>query len=48
VHDNFFELGGDSLIAIRLLRQVKAVQGAEVELADFYRDPTVSGLARLA
>ncbi|MEV6139120.1 condensation domain-containing protein [Nocardia sp. NPDC051990] len=44
-HDGFFDSGGDSLLAIRLLSRVEARTGRAVELPEFLRRPTVSGLA---
>jgi amino acid adenylation domain-containing protein len=44
-HDNFFALGGTSLQAIRIAPKVKAVFGVELPIADFFRNPTVSGTA---
>ncbi|MEU3947685.1 amino acid adenylation domain-containing protein [Streptomyces sp. NPDC029526] len=44
-HDNFFALGGTSLQAIRIAPRIKAVFGVELPIADFFRNPTVSGTA---
>ncbi|MFI5780656.1 condensation domain-containing protein [Nocardia sp. NPDC051570] len=44
-HDRFFDSGGDSLLAIRLLSRVEARTGHGIELTEFLRQPTVSGLA---
>ncbi|MGW4724129.1 non-ribosomal peptide synthetase [Streptomyces sp. S1] len=44
-HDNFFALGGTSLQAIRIAPKVKAVFDVELPIADFFRNPTVSGTA---
>jgi amino acid adenylation domain-containing protein len=43
--DNFFELGGSSLAATRLLAQVTSRFGVRVDLADFFDEPTVAGVA---
>ncbi len=43
----FFDLGGHSLLALRLLSQVKRQWPSAFTLADFLRDPTVEGTARL-
>ncbi|MBJ9589548.1 non-ribosomal peptide synthetase [Burkholderia seminalis] len=41
----FFALGGDSLLATRLLAQLRERLGARIGMAAFYRDPTLAGLA---
>jgi phthiocerol/phenolphthiocerol synthesis type-I polyketide synthase E len=46
-HDNLFELGGDSLLGIQLLSRVRAAFGVDMHPADFFRSPTVAGLAEL-
>ncbi|MFD3939575.1 amino acid adenylation domain-containing protein, partial [Streptomyces sp. NPDC058611] len=49
VDDDFFTMGGDSLLATRLINRVRQGLGAQVSIRDFFRQPTVSGLAsRLA
>jgi amino acid adenylation domain-containing protein len=45
--DNFFDLGGHSLMATQLLSRVRAHFHAEVALPDFFKCPTVAGLAAL-
>ncbi|TDF92724.1 non-ribosomal peptide synthetase [Paenibacillus piri] len=47
VHDNFFELGGHSLKAMTLLARIHQSMRAEVPLRQFFRSPTVAGLAEL-
>ncbi|ODT76869.1 MAG: polyketide synthase [Nitrosomonadales bacterium SCN 54-20] len=47
IHDNLFELGGDSLLGIQLLSRVRAVFRIDMRPADFFRSPTVAGLAEL-
>ncbi|MFF8841929.1 amino acid adenylation domain-containing protein [Streptomyces sp. NPDC015127] len=42
---SFFELGGHSLSAIRLLNRMSALLGAELGMADFFRAPTIRGVA---
>ncbi|KAA8885581.1 amino acid adenylation domain-containing protein [Nocardia colli] len=44
---NFFAAGGTSLEAIQLSSRVNAVFGVAPSIADFFADPTVSGLAAL-
>ncbi|MGS0894515.1 amino acid adenylation domain-containing protein [Burkholderia stagnalis] len=41
----FFALGGDSLLATRLLAQLRERLGARIGMAAFYRQPTLAGLA---
>ncbi|MDP5218855.1 amino acid adenylation domain-containing protein [Ruegeria sp. 2205SS24-7] len=46
--DEFFRSGGHSLAAIRLLTALERDLGVAVPLPDFFRRPTVSGLAELS
>ncbi|MXN77939.1 amino acid adenylation domain-containing protein [Burkholderia sp. 4701] len=41
----FFALGGDSLLATRLLAQLRERLGMKIGMAEFYRQPTLAGLA---
>lgn len=43
--ENFFEGGGQSILAIRLLTQVGRRFGVTMTLAEFFEDPTASGVA---
>jgi acyl carrier protein len=45
--DNFFELGGDSLMAIRVLSQVRDAFRAAIAIPQLFRAPTVRELAGL-
>lgn len=45
--DDFFELGGDSLLATRLLSQLRRRYGVELSLQRFAENRTIAGLARL-
>ncbi|SDY22717.1 type I polyketide synthase [Nitrosomonas sp. Nm58] len=45
--DNLFELGGDSLLGIQLLSRVRASFAVDLHPADFFRSPTIAGLAAL-
>ena len=46
IHDNFFDLGGNSLLATRLIFQVREQYQASVPLRQLFAEPTVAGLAR--
>ncbi len=43
--DSFFELGGDSLLAIRLLGQIRDRWSIELSMADLFDAPTIAGAA---
>ncbi|MGW3176546.1 amino acid adenylation domain-containing protein [Streptomyces sp. NPDC001153] len=45
---HFFELGGDSLTMVRVLSRLRRETGADVGMQDFFRHPTVAGLAAVA
>lgn len=47
INDNFFELGGDSLQTTQLISQVEKKYQVVIPLLDFFRIPTVAGLAIL-
>ncbi|MGP9652844.1 amino acid adenylation domain-containing protein [Halomonas sp. AOP35-4E-18] len=42
---SFFSLGGDSLLATRLLVSVRERFGVRLSMGEFYRQPTLAGLA---
>ncbi|HEY6331690.1 MAG TPA: amino acid adenylation domain-containing protein [Blastocatellia bacterium] len=42
---NFFDLGGHSLMAVRLMAQIRRWLGRELPLADFFQGPTIEHLA---
>ncbi len=46
VNANFFALGGHSILAIRLLAQVREQHGRDVSLTTFFQHPTVAEVAR--
>ncbi|WP_149828656.1 non-ribosomal peptide synthetase [Streptomyces tailanensis] len=43
--DNFFEIGGHSLLAIRLLAQVKQRYGVDLALNELFNEPTARAVA---
>ncbi|HEX6344840.1 non-ribosomal peptide synthetase/type I polyketide synthase [Umezawaea sp.] len=43
--ESFFELGGHSLTVVRLLNRVRDRVGAECSMTEFFRDPTIRGMA---
>lgn len=47
IQDNFFDLGGDSLIAIRMVAQLKEKLGIELSAAQLFQCVTVESLAEL-
>ena len=46
-NDHFFELGGHSLTAMMLVALVREKWGIKLQLADLFRHPTLSDMARL-
>jgi len=45
IHESFFDLGGHSILAARLMAQIRSAFGAELPLHHIFRTPTISGLA---
>lgn len=45
-HDDFFALGGNSLTAIQLIAQLREAFHVELQVARFFEEPHVAGLAR--
>jgi len=47
VHESFFDLGGHSIMAVRLMSQIRSAFGVQLPLHHIFRTPTISGLAAL-
>lgn len=47
VSDNFFEIGGHSLLAVRMLNELKRTTNREIPLAELFRGATIEHLAKL-
>jgi nonribosomal peptide synthetase protein BlmVIII len=47
IDDDFFALGGDSLVALRLLAEIREEFGAEPVLGQFFERPTIRQLAAI-
>ncbi|WTL34040.1 amino acid adenylation domain-containing protein [Nocardia sp. NBC_01503] len=45
VDEDFFAIGGNSLLATQIVSKLRKVSGAQVMVAWFFTDPTVTGLA---
>lgn len=45
VNDNFFDLGGESLLGFQIVSAIQKAFQVEISLADFYLEPTITGLA---
>ncbi len=47
ITDNFFDLGGNSLIALRLISEVKKVAGKNLPVSALYQAPTIEQLGKM-
>jgi thioesterase domain-containing protein len=47
VHDSFWDLGGNSLTALRLMRKVERIAGADLPVTTLLQVPTISEMAVL-
>jgi len=47
IHESFFDLGGHSILAARMMAQIRASFGVQLPLHHIFRTPTISGLASL-
>jgi amino acid adenylation domain-containing protein len=45
VHDNFFEVGGHSLLLVQLHREIDVAWPQRLQIADYFKSPTVAALA---
>lgn len=43
---DFFALGGNSLMAVELLTQIERTFGVDIDIAELYESPTISGVAQ--
>ncbi|MTJ55116.1 LLM class flavin-dependent oxidoreductase, partial [Anabaena sp. UHCC 0253] len=47
IKDNFFHLGGNSLVAVRLIGEIRSVFNVDLPLICLFRSPTISDIAKL-
>src|SRR5262249_28244108 len=47
IHESFFDLGGHSILAARLMSQIRSTFNIRLALHQIFRAPTISGLASL-
>lgn len=48
LYDDFYGLGGDSILAIKIVNEIKAVSGNRIDINELFEHPTISELAALA
>jgi aspartate racemase len=47
IHDNFFDLGGYSLLAVKLVNEIKRELGQKIPLITLFQTATIAGLASM-
>jgi len=47
IRDSFFDLGGHSLMAVRLMAEIRQVTGQQIPVSALFRAPTIEALAPL-
>ncbi len=47
IHDNFFDVGGHSLLAARVIAQIRDATGRKLPVSAIFRAPTIRSLAQL-
>jgi thioesterase domain-containing protein/acyl carrier protein len=47
IQDSFFDLGGHSLMAVRLMAEIREVTGRQIPVSAIFRAPTIEALAPL-
>src|SRR5262249_58618822 len=47
IHESFFDLGGHSILAVRLMAEIRSSFGVQLPLHNIFRTPTIAGLATL-
>ena len=47
IRDSFFDLGGHSLMAVRLMAEIREVTGRQIPVSAIFRAPTIEALAPL-
>ncbi|HSK45633.1 MAG TPA: phosphopantetheine-binding protein, partial [Candidatus Binatia bacterium] len=47
VHESFFDLGGHSILAARLMAQIRSSFGIQMAFHNIFRAPTISRLSAL-
>jgi len=47
IHESFFDLGGHSVLAARMMAQIRSSFGVQLPQHHIFRTPTISGLATL-